>query len=60
MSNMNYTNIAFLILTILCVSIGGYMAIKDMSNWGWFLFFAFIFATGISSGNSETEDEDDE
>lgn len=36
--------------SITCILVAGYMAIKEKSGWGWFLFVALLLTASIKKG----------
>ncbi len=42
--------------SILCLLIAGYLAVKNMSGWGWFIFAALMLFRGVKiSGGDDDE-----
>jgi hypothetical protein len=46
----------WILLTITCLCISGYLCYKGIGGWGWFLFVGVLFGAGISyTENKESE-----
>jgi len=40
--------IIFTLIILACIGIAGYLVVQGKEGWGWFLFIAVIFGSGMS------------